>query len=70
MPVRSEIPSRENTLFPSKITDIRDQLRKQAYLYESPQDFRAGVEAAYNAIQRESQDDLFTILDEIDVRPS
>lgn len=35
------------------IDEVRDRLRKQAYLYESPADFRAGVEAAVNAFLRE-----------------
>lgn len=35
------------------LDEVRDRLRKQAYLYESPSDFRAGVEAAVNAFLRE-----------------
>jgi hypothetical protein len=37
------------------LNEMRDKLRKRAYLYESPDDFRAGVEAAVNTLLRESR---------------
>ncbi len=50
-----------------RITDLRTTLRKQAYLYDSPHDFRAGVDAALNALQREAFDleleSMFATLD-------
>ncbi len=36
------------------LNEVRDLLRKRSYLYESPHDFRAGVEAALSAILREA----------------
>ncbi len=43
---------RRNRAVNSKVSELRDSLRKRAYLYESPQDFRAGVEAALAAFER------------------
>lgn len=49
------------------IADLRSRLRKQAYLYDSPHDFRAGVDAALNAVQRQVIDfeleEMFSQLD-------
>lgn len=35
------------------LTNIQDQLRKRSYLYESPHDYRAGVDAVVTAVLRE-----------------
>lgn len=35
------------------LTSIQDQLRKRSYLYESPHDYRAGVDAVITAVLRE-----------------
>lgn len=35
------------------LTNIQDQLRKRSYLYESPHDYRAGVDAVITAVIRE-----------------
>lgn len=48
--------------------EMRDKLRKRAYLYDSPDDFRAGVEATLNTLLRESrQMDLDLAIRELDL---
>lgn len=36
------------------LSSIQDQLRKRSYLYESPHDYRAGVDAVITAVLREA----------------
>lgn len=43
--------------------DMRDRLRKRAYLYNSPDDFRAGVEAALSTLIRETQTREFDMIE-------
>ncbi len=50
---RSSLSTTDSTESRYKIREVRDQLRKQAFLYESPQDFCAGVEATLNAFLRD-----------------
>jgi hypothetical protein len=51
----TQLALRDPEALTDKMTELRDRLRKQAYLYESPHDFRAGVEAALNAFLREAR---------------
>jgi hypothetical protein len=63
----SETAVRELVTTDELLTAIQDQLRKQAYLYESPHDFRAGVDAVINAVVREtSREALLAELDDLD----
>lgn len=64
MPMPSETSLRDRPVTTKRMTELKDQLRKQAYFYDSPQDFRAGVEAALNAMIRETR---LSATDEIDI---
>lgn len=51
----SDAQSTRQEMSSEHLYDMRDRLRKRAYLYNSPDDFRAGVEAALSTLIREKQ---------------
>ncbi len=55
----------DDALLSERLGTLRDDVRKRAYMHENPEDFRAGVEAAVCAVQREILElDLHRLLDD------